>query len=184
MKLGVVFKSYALKHIKDAKNLHASGQPADLTVNCSGLQACKLGGVMDESVLPARGQTVVVRNAAPAMIATSGTDDGPDEMLYMMTRPGGGTVIGGCYQKGNWNPIPDPNLANRIIKRAVAICPELEKDFPIDILRHGVGLRPFRKGGPRVELEHQQDAGLIVHNYGKLLTFSESPLSLNISDDI
>jgi len=38
----------------------------------------------------------------------------------------------------------------------------------LDIVRHGVGLRPSRKGGARVEVE-ASDIGLILHNYGNLI---------------
>lgn len=80
--------------------VHHSGVVADLIVNCTGLSASKLGGVEDQSVVPARGQIVVVRNVAPAMFAVSGTDDGSDEACYIMSRAaGGGTILGGCYQK-------------------------------------------------------------------------------------
>ena len=61
------------------------------------------------------------------------------------------------------------NLANRIMKRAIAIAPQLVKEGQgiegLDIIRHGVGLRPLREGGPRVEKD--EVAGIkIVHNYG------------------
>jgi len=63
----------------------------------------------------------------------------------------GGTVLGGCYQKNNWDPLPDPNLANRIMKRAIELAPQLVKEGQgvegLDIIRHGVGLRPLREGG-------------------------------------
>lgn len=65
--------------------------------------------------------------------------------------------------------MPDPNLANRIMKRAIAICPKLVKEGEgiegLSIIRHGVGLRPLRDGGPRVEKD-QVDGVKIVHNYG------------------
>ncbi|KAK9468639.1 hypothetical protein V1512DRAFT_257554 [Lipomyces arxii] len=163
---GITLKLYTLKHIKEACNLHSSGEPADLIVNCTGLMASKLGGVMDPKVYPGRGQTVLVRNHAPAMYNDSGTDDADDELTYIMSRPGGGSILGGCYQKGNWNPTVDPNMADRIVKRALKLCPGLERDFPLDIVRHNVGLRPGREGGPRVELETISEVGKVVHNYG------------------
>jgi D-amino-acid oxidase len=58
-------------------------------VNCTGLSSKFLGGVCDENLLPARGQIVVVRNDPGPMIGLSGTDDGEDEALYMMTRAAG-----------------------------------------------------------------------------------------------
>lgn len=131
--------------------------------------ASKLGGVNDTSVFPARGQIVLVRNDAGKMLDISGTDDGDDEACYVMTRAaGGGTVLGGSYQKGNWESQPDPNLAVRIMKRAVEICPALTGGKGIehlDVVRHGVGLRPVREGGNRIEKERMGDLW-IIHNYG------------------
>lgn len=125
---------------------------------------------MDTTVVPARGQIVLVRNTSSKMLDISGTDDGDGEACYIMTRAaGGGTVLGGSYQKGNWESQPDPNLAVRIMRRAVAVCPELvggeggiEK---LDVIRHGVGLRPVREGGTRVEKERIGGVW-VVHNYG------------------
>lgn len=138
-------------------------------MNCTGLMASKLGGVNDQSVYPARGQIVIVRNDAGKMMDISGTDDGDDEACYVMTRAaGGGTILGGSYQKGNWESQFDPNLAVRIMKRAVEICPGLTGGKGIehlDIVRHGVGLRPVREGGTRIEKERMGDAW-VVHNYG------------------
>ena len=104
---------------------------------------------------PARGQTVIVRNEAPYMAAISGTDDGEGEVSYVMTRAsGGGTVLGGTYQPGQWESQPDHNTAQRIMRRAVALVPELVADGrPLDVVRHAVGLRPARDGGVRLESE-------------------------------
>jgi D-amino-acid oxidase len=52
--------------------------------------------------------------------------------------------------------------------RAVKVCPELTGGKGVEglsIIRHGVGLRPYRTGGVRVEKE-KIDAGWVVHNYG------------------
>lgn len=171
LKNGVVFKRRVFEHITDAgkADVHYCGTAADLVVNCTGLAASKLGGVEDHTVVPARGQIVVVRNEAPAMFAVSGTDDSSDEACYIMTRAaGGGTILGGCYQKGSWESQPDPSLAIRIMKRCVDLCPELTGGKGIehlDIIRHGVGLRPVREDGTRIEFE--EIGGIsVVHNYG------------------
>lgn len=112
---------------------------------------------------------MVVRNEADKMYGISGTDDGSDEIMYIMTRAaGGGTVLGGCYQKDNWESQPDPNLAIRIMKRCVEMCPKLTEGKGIehlDVIRHGVGLRPCREGGARIEKE-KINGVWIVHNYG------------------
>jgi D-amino-acid oxidase len=166
---GVVFKRAIVRHVSDAADLHHSGLPAALVINCTGLSSATLGGVEDKSLIPARGQIVVVRNDPGAMFSISGCDDGQDEVAYIMMRAaGGGTVLGGSYQKNNWESQFDPNLAIRIMKRAVALCPKLTGGRGIehlDIIRHGVGLRPLREGGARVEKE--KIGGVwVVHNYG------------------
>ena len=167
---GAVLRRANMSHISQAAELHHSGGKADLVVNCSGLLACKLGGVMDSTVAPGRGQTILVRNSAKGlMTCTSGTEDGNEELLYVMERAGGGgTIIGGTYQKGNWDRVPDLNIAKRIMKRAADFLPELTDGKGVeglDIIRHGVGLRPIREGGVRLEAENM-DGLSVVHNYG------------------
>ncbi|RAK79287.1 FAD-dependent oxidoreductase [Aspergillus fijiensis CBS 313.89] len=169
-KNGAIFKRAVFKHIIDAAQAHHSGRQADIVVNCTGLSSKTLGGVRDETLYPGRGQIVVVRNTPGKMAALSGTDDGEEELCYMMTRAaGGGTILGGCYQQNQWDPLPDPNLAVRIMRRAIAACPELVAEGQgiegLDIVRHGVGLRPIRKDGPRVEQESIGGVA-VVHNYG------------------
>lgn len=166
---GATLKRAVLNHISEACDMHHSGAKADIVINCSGLLASKLGGVMDRSVFPIRGQVVIVRNDPGYLVTTSGTDDGPDELCYIMTRAaGGGTILGGTYMKGSWESQPDPNQAVRIMKRAVDICPALTGGRGIEalsVIRHGVGLRPGREGGVRIEKEMIGD-GWVVHNYG------------------
>jgi D-amino-acid oxidase len=137
-------------------------------------------------MVPIRGQTVLVRNNSGGDFFF---DDGKelDEVCYIMQRAagkdssltkhhgksrlnliGGGTLLGGCTQLGNWDSQVDPNLANRIMKRAIDLCPALTDGKGIEhlsIINHGVGLRPFRLGGPRLETE-KIDGVRVVHHYG------------------
>lgn len=169
LKEGAVLKRGIINHISEAANLHHSGEKADIIINCTGLLASKLGGVMDKAVIPCRGQIVLVRNDPGVMLTISGTDDGDDEVCYIMQRAaGGGTILGGTYQKGNWDSQPCPNQAMRIMKRAVDLCPALTNGKGIEalsVIRHGVGLRPLRLGGARIEKE-MIDGTWVVHNYG------------------
>ena len=105
-----------------------------------------------------------------AMYGISGTDDAEDEVCYIMTRAaGGGTVLGGSYQKGNWSADIDEELSLRIMKRCLQACPSLVPEGKgieaLDIVRRGVGLRPLREGGPRIEKEKIRTTW-VVHNYG------------------
>ncbi|PYI16614.1 D-amino-acid oxidase [Aspergillus japonicus CBS 114.51] len=170
LKNGVTFKRAVFPHVSAAaaSGVHPNGN-VDVVVNCTGLMASKLGGVEDKTVVPARGQIVIVRNDAGKMLDVSGTDDGDGEACYVMTRAaGGGTILGGCYQLGSWESQPDPNLAVRIMKRAVEMVPALTNGKGIehlDIIRHGVGLRPVREGGVRIAKERIEGTW-VVHNYG------------------
>ncbi|KAG9519440.1 FAD dependent oxidoreductase, partial [Aureobasidium melanogenum] len=158
LKNGVIFKRGVVKHIADATWLHHSEKKADLVVNCTGLFSLFMEGVQDKNMYPARGQIVLVRNDPGYMATTSGTDDGDDEAVYIMHRAaGGGCILGGCLQADRWDSAVDPNLAIRIMKRAIALTPELvpkgQGIEALDVIRHGVGLRPMRKGGIRTEKE-------------------------------
>jgi D-amino-acid oxidase len=169
LKNGVVLKRAVLNHISEAAKLHTYGK-ADVIVNCTGILASKLGGVMDTHVVPARGVTVVVRNSPGGdMFTTSGTDDGDDQPCYIMERAaGGGTILGGTYQKGNWESQSTQEQAIKIMKRCVDICPALTGGKGIEalsVIRVGIGLRPLRLSGVRIEREKIGD-DWVVHNYG------------------
>lgn len=170
LKAGVVVKREILEHIREAKHLSHTGNPADIVINATGLGARKLGGVEDGSMAPARGQIVLVRNECSPMISSSGTEDGPTDVLYLMQRAGGGgTILGGTYDIGNWESQPDPNIALRIMKRVVEARPDITGGKGIEalsVVRHAVGLRPYRKDGVRIEEERLEDGTWVVHNYG------------------
>lgn len=55
------------------------------------------------------------------------------------------------------------------MKRAIEVRPELvgkgQGIEGLDVIRHGVGLRPLRDGGPRIEAENMNGL-VVVHNYG------------------
>ena len=54
------------------------------------------------------------------------------------------------------------------MQRCVDLSPSLTNGKGVealDVVRHGVGLRPMREGGPRVERE-RIDGVNVVHNYG------------------
>jgi D-amino-acid oxidase len=171
-KQGVVFRRGTVSHIRELRTMHHSGNKAHIIINTSGLGSARLGGVMDTLMSPIRGQTVLVENEAEPMYNISGTNDGPEEVSYLMTRAaGGGTVLGGTYNKGSWDTNPDSATSERIIKRCLALNPSLGNGKGregVKIIRSGVGLRPWRKGGVRIEsdLDTLKDGTLIVHNYG------------------
>ena len=73
---------------------------------------------MDEKITPVRGQTVLVRNEADVMVDNSGTDDGDDEICYIMQRAAGKvSKIGDHHckslKKARWRDAPRRLLPNR-----------------------------------------------------------------------
>ena len=120
LKNGVIFERRILDHISVAKSLHHSGEPADVVVNCTGISARKLGGVMDQNMMPARGQTVLVRNTADVMCDVLGIETGDEEVCYVMQRAAGGLNFSTCLwiytERGNrwwytaWRLLPKRQL--------------------------------------------------------------------------
>jgi len=128
---------------------------APLVVNATGLAARTLCG--DPDVLPARGQIVLVANPG---VFTSVRDEGdPGTYVHPRSRD---VVLGGTWQEGDWNTVPDPATRDAILERCLALVPELAG---APVLGEKVGLRPVRRGGPRVEAE-KWPGGTVVHAYG------------------
>ncbi|KAJ4209902.1 D-amino acid oxidase [Fusarium falciforme] len=170
IKNGVIVKRAILNDISEAKKLSHTGKTPNIIVNATGLGSYKLGGVEDKTMAPARGQIVLVRNESSPMLITSGVADGGADVMYLMQRAaGGGTILGGTYDVGNWESQPDPNIAARIMQRIVEVRPEIANGKGVkglSVIRHAVGMRPWRKDGVRIEEEKLDDETWIVHNYG------------------
>ncbi len=132
---------------------------APYVVNCTGTGARDL--VPDPEVRPVRGQLVVVENPGIGDWYTAVEHDG-EETTYFMPQPYG-LLLGGTAQEDDWNLVPDPATATRIIERCARIRPEIAN---ARVLEHRVGLRPARDSGVRVERELTASGGVLVHNYG------------------
>lgn len=145
------------------KRLQSLGEVAadsDIIINCSGLGARSLVG--DKDVIPARGQ--LVRVHAP-WIKTFMCDERPETFAYVL--PNINTVsLGGTFDMDNWSTEADPSITDTILARARKLVPSLQKAEVVSVT---VGLRPFRKQGPRVQLEEmtfQETTVQVIHNYG------------------
>ena len=76
--------------------------------------------------------------------------------------------LGSVHLVGEANEEIDPRLTELVLRRCEAIYPDVRK---AEILKVGVGIRPGRIGGSRVELEYLQRAAEprkvpVIHNYG------------------
>ncbi|MFF5493511.1 FAD-dependent oxidoreductase [Streptomyces aquilus] len=130
---------------------------APVVVNCTGLGAREL--VADPSVVPVRGQLVVVENPGIRTWVVSTGADG--EMAYFFPQPGR-LLLGGTAVEDAWSTEPDPAVAAAIVRRCAALRPEIAG---ARVLGHRVGLRPTRDA-VRLERELLPDGRVLVHNYG------------------
>ncbi|MBA3369937.1 MAG: FAD-dependent oxidoreductase [Thermoleophilaceae bacterium] len=140
----------------DLHHLTELAEVAPLLVNCAGLGAREL--VPDPTVRAVRGQQVIVDNPgleeffveAPFSPSWAAYWPYPDHV-----------VLGGTRTDGDETLDPDPDLAEQILQRCIAVEPRLRQ---ATVRAHQVGLRPARPA-PRLEAE-QISGARCVHNYG------------------
>ncbi|KAI8876039.1 nucleotide-binding domain-containing protein [Backusella circina FSU 941] len=140
----------------------------DIVVNCTGLGAKNLVG--DQKVSPTRGQNIVVR---AQHIRKTVSIIKKDSYTYIIPRSDGTVILGTSKQENSSDPKVNYALTKDIIDRAYKYCPELtfgKGTDRLEIVDQIVGLRPTRKGGPRVENQFiHTNSGkqvLVTHNYG------------------
>jgi D-amino-acid oxidase len=127
-----------------------------IVVNCTGWRARDL--VPDPSVIPVRGQLVIVDNPGiEEFFAEFGEEE---ELLYLLPQ-GDKVILGGTVEPGRTDVTPDADAADGIVGRCAAVVPSLAKAV---VQSHRVGVRPCR---PSVRLEHTvTKGGHLIHNYG------------------
>jgi D-amino-acid oxidase len=151
---GVALERRRLRDLAEAVEL------APVVVNATGLAAGEL--CADAAVVPARGRVVLVANPG---IETSVRDEHhPDGPAYVHPRSRD-VVLGGTFEPGEWDTSPDPGVARAIVARCTELVPELAG---APVLGERAGLRPVRRGGPRVGADPDPLPGgaRLVHNYG------------------
>jgi D-amino-acid oxidase len=124
-----------------------------VVVNATGLGSRHVAD--DPSLLPVRGQVVYVDQVGLEQWWLDAA--GP---VYVVPRSHD-IVVGGTDDEGEWDRRPDPDVAKRILERAIELVPELAG---ARVVGHKVGLRPAR---PEVRVE-AEDSGdhRVVHCYG------------------
>ncbi|KAH7910447.1 hypothetical protein BJ138DRAFT_1008789 [Hygrophoropsis aurantiaca] len=164
---GVTFER---RQIRSLEELLPSIGEQGILINASSLGSKSIIGVEDANLYPIRGQSILVH--APHLqefLAAKGDeyDTSGGEATYIIPRPGknnGDTaLLGGTFEVGNWDTSLDMKVAQGIFERCATIAPSI-KEQETRILRHNVGLRPARKGGPRVEVEHLELPLRTSHN--------------------
>ncbi|MDX2547782.1 FAD-dependent oxidoreductase [Streptomyces sp. WI04-05B] len=136
----------------------AAADGVDVVVNCTGLGARDL--VPDPAVRPVRGQLVVVENPGiTTWFTAAGHADA--KTTYFFPQPGG-LILGGTAEEDEWSLVPDPAVAEEIVRRCAEVRPEIAG---ARVIGHRVGLRPTRDA-VRLEREPLADGRVLVHNYG------------------
>ncbi|KAM0699011.1 hypothetical protein Q7P36_001057 [Cladosporium allicinum] len=164
--LGIEIHRRVFEHIDEALELYPE---MNAVFNCTGLGALTLGGVEDKKMYSARGQIILVEGPKePIRKMAFRAPDRDGEATHIFPRgPNGrgGVILGGCRQKDNWDGEADLEFAEVIKKRCCALVPQLGKPEDLRVIKHGVGYRPGREGGARIESEHM-NGRLVIHNYG------------------
>jgi D-amino-acid oxidase len=135
-----------------------SSPDAPVVVNCTGVGARSL--VPDRTVVPVRGQVVVVKNPGIEEFYINHDLRGYD---YVYLFPHGDVVLlGGTSEQDAWDLPARPEISARILADCAAVFPELSG---AKVVAERVGLRPYR---PAVRLEAETLPGgrVLWHNYG------------------
>jgi len=152
----------------DIRKVFQAFPSAKAFFNCTGIGSYNLKGVEDHKLYPTLGQVMLVESPSTPieqMYFRSPKRTHSDISHVFPRGRYGGVIIGGCRRDGVWEAEPDMEFAEDIKRRACALCPGLGKPEELKVIKHGVGLRPSRKGGARLEKE-KIDGSLVIHNYG------------------
>ncbi|KAJ5212617.1 uncharacterized protein N7498_004263 [Penicillium cinerascens] len=153
--LGVVIIRSQLTALEDAVPIfrHASDNHVghiSAVIDASGR------GFNDPDSYPSRGQFVIVENEFDMTVSHHWADG---SSTVVVPRPfGGGTVVGGTKEPGNWSEEISDSDTEMILKRVKNICPGIVGQDPakenvlgFQIRQVYVARRPMRRGGLRLE---------------------------------
>jgi D-amino-acid oxidase len=139
--------------------IDAGGKITDFTaftgtvvINCTGLGSRDLCG--DTELLPVRGQIAVTKP-----LPLDGIFVDADTPIYLVPRADG-CIIGGTYERNNWEETPEPDTIKNLVKSAPTLVPGLETG---PVVRAYAGLRPYR---PSVRLAQDAAQPGLIHHYG------------------
>ncbi|KAJ4987583.1 FAD dependent oxidoreductase [Stagonosporopsis vannaccii] len=171
---GIRLERRQVTSINELLSLHPD---TSLVLNATGLGALNLEDVRDTNMYPTRGQTVLVAEPKTPMkrmyefertYYRSPKRIDPTTTYVFPRTLGGGVILGGSRQDNDWSNEWDSQLETQILERSCKLAPELGKPEDLQIIARNIGLRPSRKGGPRIELEKEKQKWSVpvVHAYG------------------
>lgn len=131
---------------------------------------------MASQLIPRQGQTVLAGFESATTTVTKQKRDG--SWSFIIPRFfGGGTIIGGTKQPGDWETEPDLATRQSLLLEAGSIIDYATDDHvaldDVSIVADIVGRRPTREGGMQIEIEYPKSlaAGFeqtkpVLHAYG------------------
>lgn len=135
----------------------STGKNYDFIFNCTGLGSKFLAN--DNSLVPIRGQVFKVKAPWIKMFYYSDSDTYIIPGIHQVT-------LGGTRQYDNYSTAIDPHDSAGIWERCTRLVPNLKEG---QVIREWAGLRPYRPGGVRSEMEIIKNGShqlKIIHNYG------------------
>ncbi|KIX05828.1 uncharacterized protein Z518_03800 [Rhinocladiella mackenziei CBS 650.93] len=131
-----------------------------VVVNCSGRNFDQ-----DVKMKIIRGQTVLVEQQYDKTVTRQNRDG---SWNFLVPRPrGGGTIVGGTKEIGDWETRPRPETRQKLLQKCVEMFPEfVDSVDKFEVIKDNVGRRPWREGGYRIETESISSNQRIVHGYG------------------
>lgn len=138
---GAVFKTKKLSSLEEVDPEY------DLVVSCTGIESKSF--VPDNTIVPVKGQYLILRKAGIELERYIGDDDHPGGMSYAINRDGD-LLVGGTEEYGvstlEFDQVPDV-----LLSRAAEFIPEIAQADP-NAWEEVVGLRPYRPGGVCLEM--------------------------------
>jgi D-amino-acid oxidase len=143
----------------DAVEAMGLAQPR-VVVNCSGRNFDQ-----DGKVKIIRGQTVLVRQQHHSTVTWQKADG---TWVFLVPRPlGGGTIVGGTKEVGDWHESPRSETKKRLLQNCVEAFPDFVDNVDkFEVLQENVGRRPWREGGYRIDTEVVGPDRSVIHGYG------------------
>ncbi|ODV89247.1 hypothetical protein CANCADRAFT_3877 [Tortispora caseinolytica NRRL Y-17796] len=133
----------------------------DIVINCTGNGL--LDGRLDEKWFPIRGHTLLLNpQKTPMQTITYQLKDG--RWAFIIPRQNGTMILGGTKSPYNYSTEMDDKETEWLLETARKYFIEYTGPEP-EIIRHNIGLRLAREGGPRVEAE-VTPKGTLIHCYG------------------
>ena len=155
---GVIFKNEKLSSLEEIDPIY------DLIVSCTGIESQSF--LPDKTIVPVRGQYLLLRKAGIDLERYIGDDDHPEGMSYAILRDGD-LLVGGTEEFGI-STLEFDQTPNLMLSRAAKFTPEIALIDP-QKWETVVGLRPYRPGGVCLEMSSRmtkERSVPVILNYG------------------